>query len=108
MKVAIQNAQTNQRDFKRKLGELPLNPSSTTTISTSLGDSSSTTTSTTPNVSSAIMAPPSNTPSASLYQRNMTFVLEFKASRTKQAKEFMDWRACIAEGRKNELFLNYK
>ncbi|CAO3701261.1 hypothetical protein G6F70_000351 [Rhizopus microsporus] len=98
MKAAIQNAQTNQRDFKRKLDELPLNLSSTTTISTRPSVLSSTAASTTPRVSSTIMSPPPNAPSVSLYQRNMTFVLEFKAARIKQAKEFMDWRACMVEG----------
>lgn len=76
---AIQNSQTQQRDLKRQLDEL--NDTAT---------------------------PSPNEPSTSLYQSGMMFVLEFKAARIKQGKERMDWKACMEEGRKNGLLLNYK
>ena len=95
LQVSIQNAQAQQHELKRKFDELDTSPSIAVPSTTS---------------SAALPSPSSNASSSStsLYERGMAFVLQFKAARIKQGKERMDWKACMEEGHRNGLLLNYK
>lgn len=110
IQTSIQNAQAQQLELKRKFNELDdmaLTSTFTTVPSTTSSEASP------PPPSSPSPSPPPSpsynvSSSTSLYQRGMTFVLQFKAARIQQGKERMDWKSCMKEGRRNGLLLNYK
>ncbi|KAI8076098.1 hypothetical protein BDF21DRAFT_494853 [Thamnidium elegans] len=86
IQTSIQNAQAQKLELKRKFDELDdmaLTSTFTTVPSTTSFEASP----------SPSPSPSYNVASSTLYQKGMTFVLQFKAARIKQGKERMDWKS---------------
>ncbi|ORX61885.1 hypothetical protein DM01DRAFT_1331359 [Hesseltinella vesiculosa] len=92
LQVAIRNAQTKQQEFENHL--FGLDSGNSTPLS--------------PAIPSASSSSAPSTSSTAEYQRNMSFISEFKEARIREGKRRMNWRACFDEGRKNGLLLSYK
>ncbi|KAG2231689.1 hypothetical protein INT48_000429 [Thamnidium elegans] len=94
IQTSIQNAQAQKLELKRKFDELDdmaLTSTFTTVPSTTSFEASP----------SPSPSPSYNVASSTLYQKCMTFVLQFKAARIKQGKERMDWKSCMMMSLKN-------
>ncbi|ORX57046.1 hypothetical protein DM01DRAFT_1240814 [Hesseltinella vesiculosa] len=92
LQVAIRNAQTKQQEFENHL--FGLDSGNSTPLS--------------PAIPSASSSSAPSTSSTAEYQRNMSFISEFKEARIREGKRRMNWLACFDEGRKNGLLLSYK